>query len=72
LRKSKRNWRAREQIGLGATLVHLVFIERLEEDKIVEQHFVETKTTQTDVGEENVVEAKVQPSIEVQVMAEAQ
>jgi hypothetical protein len=49
-----------------------VFIERLEEDKIVEQHFVETKTTQTDVGEENVVEAEVQPSIEVQVMAEAQ
>ncbi len=72
MRKSERNWCARKQIGLGATLVHPMFIERLEEDEVVEQHFMETKTTQTDVGEENVVEAKVQPSKEVQVMAIAQ
>jgi DNA-directed RNA polymerase subunit RPC12/RpoP len=33
---------------------------------------VEAKTMQTNVGEENVVEVEVRPSIEVQVMAEAQ
>jgi hypothetical protein len=38
LRKSKRCWRAREQIGLGVTLIDLVFIEEMEEDKVVEQH----------------------------------
>ncbi len=70
--KYKRSWCAREQIRLGATLLHLVFIERLEENEVVEQHFVETKTTQMDIGEENLVEAEVQPSIEVQAMAKAQ
>jgi hypothetical protein len=38
LRKSKRHWRAREQIGLGVTLIDLAFIEEMEEDKVVEQH----------------------------------
>jgi hypothetical protein len=33
---------------------------------------VEVHTTQKDVGEENVVEAEVQPSIKVKAMAEAQ
>ncbi len=33
---------------------------------------MEAKTMQTNVGEENVVEVEVQPSIEVQAMAEAQ
>jgi hypothetical protein len=33
---------------------------------------MEAKTTQMDVGEENVVEVEVQPSIEVQAMANAQ
>jgi hypothetical protein len=36
-----RCWHAREQRGLRATLVDPVFIEELEEDKAVEQHFVE-------------------------------
>jgi len=37
-------------------------IEDSKEDKVVEQHFV-----QKDVGEENIVEPKIQLSIEVQV-----
>jgi hypothetical protein len=40
--KSKRSWHAREQIGPGATSIDLVFIKKLEEDEVVEQHFVET------------------------------
>jgi hypothetical protein len=40
--KSKRSWRARKQIGLGATSIDLVFIKELKEDEVVEQHFVET------------------------------
>ncbi len=53
-------------------IIDLVFIEGLEEDETMEQHFVEAKIMQTDVGEENVVEVEVQPSTEVQMMAEAQ
>ncbi len=36
--RSKRNWHAKEHIGLGVTLVDLVFIEESEEDKAMEQH----------------------------------
>jgi hypothetical protein len=36
-----------------------VFIEELEEDKVVEQQFVEAQVEQKDAREENVVEAKV-------------
>jgi predicted Holliday junction resolvase-like endonuclease len=67
-----RSWLARKQTRLKATLVDLVFYEGLEEDEIVKQHFVEAMTMQTWVGEENIVEEKVQPSTEVQVMAKAQ
>jgi hypothetical protein len=70
--KSRRSWHARKQIGLKVTLVDLVFIEGSKEDEAMEQHFVEAKIMQTDVGEENVVEVEVQPSTEVQMMAEAQ
>ncbi len=41
LRKRKQHWHAREQIGLGATLIDLMCIEKSEEDKAEEQHFVE-------------------------------
>ncbi len=44
-----------------------MFIEESKEDEAMEQHFVEAQTLQTDVGEENIVEAEVQPSTEVQV-----
>ncbi len=40
--KSKSNWRARKQTWLRATYVDSMFIEELEEDKVMEQHFVET------------------------------
>jgi hypothetical protein len=65
LHKSKRSWCAREQTKLGVTIVDLVFIEESKEDEDVEQHFVEAQTLQTDAGEENIVEAKVQPSTKV-------
>jgi hypothetical protein len=41
LSRSKRHWRVRERTKPGATLVDLVFIEKLEEYEVVEQHFVE-------------------------------
>jgi hypothetical protein len=41
-----------------------VFIEELEEDKAMEQHFVEAQIVY-DIREENFVEAKIQQSIEV-------
>jgi len=41
LRISKRRWCVRKQIRLGTTLVDLIFIEELKENKVVEQHFVE-------------------------------
>jgi hypothetical protein len=44
-----------------------MFIEELEEDKVVEQHFLETYIVQTDAWEENIVEEKVQPYKEAQV-----
>jgi hypothetical protein len=44
-----------------------VFIEKLEEDEAVDQHFVEAYIVQMDVGEENVVEVEVQPYKKVQV-----
>ncbi len=82
LRRSKRHWRVREQIRLGVTLIDPVFIEDSEEDKVVEQHFMEAQITQKDAREDNIVEAKeqlstkvqveVQQAIKVQVMAEAQ
>ncbi len=65
LRKSKRCQCARKRMGPRATLVDMVFIEKLEEDEVVEQHFVEEQTMQTDAREDNVVEAKVQPSTQV-------
>jgi hypothetical protein len=37
-----------------------MFIEKSEEDKVVEQHFVEAQAMQKDAGEENVVEVDVQ------------
>jgi hypothetical protein len=64
---SKRSWCAREQTKPRVTLVDPVFIKESEEDEDVEQHFVETQTSQIDAGEENVVEVEVQPSIEVQM-----
>jgi hypothetical protein len=39
--KSKPRWRAKEQIGLGPTLINLVCIEELKEDEVEEHHFVE-------------------------------
>jgi hypothetical protein len=35
-----------------------VFIEDSEEDKVVEQHFMEAQITQKDAREDNIVEAK--------------
>jgi hypothetical protein len=63
--RSKRHWFAKEQTGPGATSVDLVFIEESKEDEVVEQQFVEAQTTQTNIGEENVIEVEVQTSIEV-------
>jgi hypothetical protein len=42
-----------------------VFIEELEDDEVVEQHFVEAQIAQKVTREENVIEAKIQPSTEV-------
>jgi hypothetical protein len=42
-----------------------VFIEESEEDKAMEQHFVEEQTTRKDAREENVIEAKIQLSTKV-------
>jgi hypothetical protein len=36
LRKSKRSWCTREEIGPGVTLVDLMVVEELEEDEVVE------------------------------------
>jgi hypothetical protein len=41
LRKSRKNWHVRKQIGLRATSVDSMFIEESKEDEAVEQHFVE-------------------------------
>jgi len=41
LRRSKRRWHAREQIGPRVTSVDLVCIKVSEEDETKEQHFVE-------------------------------
>ncbi len=41
LQRSRKHWHAREQIGLKATSIDLVFIEYSEEDEVVQQHFVE-------------------------------
>jgi hypothetical protein len=35
-----------------------VFIEELEEEKVVEQHFMESQTTQRNPREENIVEVE--------------
>jgi hypothetical protein len=43
LRRSRRHWHVKEQIGPRATLVDLMFIEELEEDKVMEQHFCGSK-----------------------------
>jgi hypothetical protein len=67
LQRSIRSWCVREQTKLGTTLIDPMFIEESKEDEAMEQHFVEAQTLQTDVGEENIVEAEVQPSTEVQV-----
>jgi hypothetical protein len=65
LHKSRRSWHAKERTRLKATLVDLVFIEESEEDEAVEQHFAEAQTVQTNTREENIIEAKVEPSTEV-------
>jgi hypothetical protein len=36
-----------------------MFIEKLKENKAMEQHFVEAQIAQTNVGEENIVDVKV-------------
>jgi hypothetical protein len=55
-----------------ATLIDPMFIEESKEDEAMEQHFVEAQIAQTDTREENVVEAKVQQSTKVQMMAKTQ
>ncbi len=65
LHRSKGHWHPKEETRLGATLVDLVFIEKSEDDKVVEQHFVETHTMQKDAREENIVEVEEQLSLEV-------
>jgi hypothetical protein len=49
-----------------------MFIEDSKEDKVAKQQYVDAHIVQTNTGKENVVEAEVRPSIEVQVMAKAQ
>jgi hypothetical protein len=46
LHKNKLHQHVREWIEQGASSVYLVFIEKLEEDEVVEQHFVEAHITQ--------------------------
>ncbi len=55
LRRSRRHWCIREQIGPRATFVDSMFIEELEEDEVVKQHFVEAQIAQKDTGEDNVI-----------------
>jgi hypothetical protein len=42
-----------------------VFIEELEEDEAVEQHFVEEQTTEKDTREENIIKVEEHLSLEV-------
>lgn len=65
LHKRRRGWSSSVQVGLKATSVDLVNIEELEEDKSVEQWFVEAQAMQKDAKEEQVFDVGVQPSIEV-------
>jgi len=64
LYKCKKGWSSSEQARLGATLVDLVNIEKLEEDEVMEQQFVEAQATQ----KEDVVEARVHPLIKMQTL----
>ncbi len=50
----------------------LIIVEELEEDEIMEQKYVKAQITQMDTWEEDVVETRVQPSIEVQALTETQ
>jgi hypothetical protein len=59
---NKKHWRAREKKGPRATLVDSIFIKEFEEDKVLEEHFVEAYAIQKDTREDNVVEAKVYTS----------
>jgi hypothetical protein len=46
-----------------------MFIEELNKEEAVEQHFMELQMVQKDTREENVVAMKQQPSTKVQVEA---
>jgi hypothetical protein len=53
------------EIGQGATSMDMVFIEESKEDESIQQQFVGAQIAQMDVGEEDIVEARIQPSIEM-------
>jgi hypothetical protein len=63
LYKHIRGWISSAQARPRATLVDLVNIEESEEKKAMEQQFVEAQAMQ----KEDVIEAGVQPSMEVQM-----
>ncbi len=49
-----------------------MYIEELEENKVVEKQFVESQAMQKDTKEEDIVEARMQPSTKVQTLTEVQ
>ncbi len=42
--RNERHWCVREYIEPRTTSIDLIFIEKLKDDKAMEQHFVETQT----------------------------
>jgi hypothetical protein len=62
---SKRHWCPKEQIGPRATSIDPMFIEELEDDERVEQHFVEEQTMEKDTREANIIEVEEHLSLEV-------
>jgi len=62
---SKRRWCPKEQLGPITASIDLMFIEELEDDEGVEQHFVEEQTMEKDTREENIIEVEEHLSLEV-------
>jgi hypothetical protein len=52
---------------LRATSINPTFIEELEDDEGVEQHFVEEQTMEKDIREENIMEVEEHLLLEIHV-----
>ncbi len=68
LHRHKKGQSVTKQIGPRVTSMDLVYIEESKEDEVMEQQFVEAQAMQKDAKEEDVIEAKMQPSTKVQTL----